>query len=278
MTGVRRRVASTRGRAVSVLAAVATLPVVAGLVVAGAAAPAGAAITTFTLAPAAGPPGTVVHVRGRGCAPGVLGSSRTNFVTVSAPTLDVAFRAPVRSAGTWDGSFTVPASGAGVIARRAQVAAACISTGVASLTTIYAPETFTVTAAPRPAPDPGAPPTTGEPSDRTVVVPGDTTTVISVPPTGDRGSADGIAVQDAAQPGSAEQAVAAPRDPKPRQPRPATLQPAGIDTRSAAAAGGTGLGWLGWTLVLVLLLTASGASGFLWRARHPHVRAEGGMP
>jgi hypothetical protein len=108
------------------------------------------------------------------------------------------------------------------------------------------------------------------------VIPGDTT-VISVPPTGDGGSAEGIAVQGAARHVAGEQAGAAPRDPKTRQPRPATLQPAGIATRSVAAAG-AGLGWLGWTLVLVLLLTASGASGFLWRARHPPVRAEGGTP
>jgi hypothetical protein len=278
MTGIRRRVTPTRRRAVGVLAAVAALLVVAGLVVAGPAEPAGAAITTFTMAPAAGPPGTVVHVRGQGCAPGVLGSPRTNFVTVTATTLDLVFRAPVSSDGTWNGSFTVPPSGAGGIGTSAPVAAACISTGVASLMTIYAPKTFTVTAASPPAPGPGAPPTTGEPSDGTVVIPGDTTTVISVPPTGDGGSAEDIAVQDAAQPGAGTQAGAAPRDPKTRQPQPATLQPAGIDARSAALTGGAGFGWLGWTLVLVLLLAASGASGYVWRTRHPQMGTGGDTP
>jgi hypothetical protein len=272
MTGVRRRVTPTRRRAVGTLAAVATL-----LLVAGPAELAGAAITTFTMTPAAGPPGTVVHVRGRGCAPGVLGSSRANFVTVTATTLDVVFRAPVRADGTWNGSFTVPASGAGVLGSSAPVTAACIATGVASLTTIYTPKSFTVTASAPPTTR-GAPPTTGEPSDGTVVIPGDTTTVISVPPSVDSSPADDIAVQGAARTGASKQDGAGKRAPNAREPEPATLQPAGIDARSAAGAGGAGLGWLGWTLLLVLLLAALGASGYVWRARRTHDAADGGMP
>ena len=49
--------------------AVGVVALVAGLGVVGAAEPAGAAVTTFAMSPAAGPPGTVVHVRGRGARP-----------------------------------------------------------------------------------------------------------------------------------------------------------------------------------------------------------------
>ena len=106
----------------------------------GAAEPAGAAVATFTMSPAAGPPGTVVHVRGRGCAPGVLGSRTANFVTVTATTLDVAFRAPVAADGSWSGAFTVPESGAP--GSSTPVEAACVSSNVLSLTTVYTPKAF----------------------------------------------------------------------------------------------------------------------------------------
>jgi len=62
----------------------AVLAVLAGVAACYAPPPAEAAITTFTVSPAAGPPGTVVHVSGAGCNPGLLGSAETDFVSVSA--------------------------------------------------------------------------------------------------------------------------------------------------------------------------------------------------
>jgi hypothetical protein len=271
MTGFRRGVARYR-RAAGALAAVAALLLVAG----GWAEPAGAAVTTFTMAPAAGPPGTVVHVRGHGCTPGLLGSQGTNFVTVSATTLDVVFRAPVAADGMWSGSFTVPVSGAGVLGSSAPVDAVCVSTGVASLTTLYTPKSFTVTvASPPPTTGPGAPPTTGEPPGGTVVIPGDTTTVVRAPPD-DAGDGGGTNVQDAAL-RHVNQQAAAPRDGKSRRTEAATLRPVGIDARSATSTGGAGLGWLGWTLLLVLLLAALGASAFVWHARRSPDAGDGGV-
>ena len=44
-------------------------------------------MVAFALAPQAGPPGTVVHVSGAGCSPGLLDSSDTDFVSVAAPSL-----------------------------------------------------------------------------------------------------------------------------------------------------------------------------------------------
>src|SRR5262249_26776173 len=118
----RLRVAARPWAASAVVALVAGLASVGAV---GAIEPAGAAVTGFTMSPASGPPGTVVHVRGGGCAPGVLGSRNANFVTVTASTLDVAFRAPVAANGTWVGAFTVP-EGAGT-ASSAPVTAACVS-------------------------------------------------------------------------------------------------------------------------------------------------------
>jgi len=269
MTRIRRRVTRTRRYAVGVVAVVAALSVVAGPVE-----PAGAAVTTFTMAPAAGPPGTVVHVRGRGCAPGVIGSSRSNYVAVTATTLDVAFRAPVKADGSWKGTFAVPASGPGAFGPAAPVTAACISTGVVSLTTIYTPQAFAVTAVSPPST--GGPPTTGKPSDGTVVIPGHTTTVISVPPSSGRGASGGVAAQGDAQPGAGRADGKAKRDATANAPEPATLQPVGIDARSAAGTGGAGLGWLGWMLLLVLLVAALGASGYAWHARRLPAGVEGG--
>ena len=121
---------------------------------------AGAAITSFGVSPAAGPAGTVVHVSGSGCVPGLLSSSSTDFVTVTVPTLNVTLQAPVKSDGSWQGSFPVPASAS---AGSAPVVALCVSGGLESLLTIYIPQVFTVTAG-------SAPPTT-------------TTTVAPPPPT-----------------------------------------------------------------------------------------------
>jgi hypothetical protein len=269
MTGMRRRVRPARRRAVAVLAATTAL-----LAAWCPAEPAGAAITTFTMSPESGPPGTVVQVRGRGCAPGVLGSADANFVAVSVATFGVVVRAPVKADGRWNGAFTVPASGGGALGSPAPVTAACVSTGVASLTTVYTPRSFSVTAVSPPTTRPDVPPSTDEPSDRTVVIPGDTATVISVPPNAgsDGEHADGTVTAQSAP----DERAAVRRDRDERAPAAATLRPAGLDTRSAAGAGG-GLGWLGWSLLLILLLAALSASGYVWRTRHLSEPSPGGM-
>jgi hypothetical protein len=245
--------------------------ILAGMGAIGAAEPAGAAVTTFTMSPGAGPPGTVVHVRGRGCAPGVLGSRTANFVTVTATTLAVAFRVPVHADGSWSGAFTVPE---GATASSAPVDAACVSSNVLSLTTVYTPKAFRVTGSP-PTTRP-EPPTTGEPSPGTVFLPGDPATVIGVPMAADQ--SDGAPLGTSAKVrhrGAGATTSTAPGDAHRRASEPATLEPASVDTRSAAGTD-AGLGWLGWTVVALLLLTVLGASGYLWRARHLRDAMPGG--
>ena len=125
---------------------------------------AGAAVTSFTMSPSSGSSGSVVHVSGAGCAPGLLASPTTDFVSVTAPTLGVALHLPVTSSGAWQGSFTVPSGVLGNLGTlAAPVDAVCTSSGIASLLTIYTPQSFQVTSDAPPtttaAPD-TAPPTT----------------------------------------------------------------------------------------------------------------------
>lgn len=245
-------------------ATIGVVALVAGLGAVGAAEPAGAAVTSFTMSPAAGSPGTVVHVRGSGCAPGVLGSRNANFVTVTATTLDVAFRVPVAANGRWSGVFTVPAGAVG----SAPVTAACVSSNVISLTTLYTPRVFRVTATSvttRPEP-----PTTGDPVPGPVHLPGDPTTTVGVPSAPGNEHPTAAPSRTAAPSGSGSDATTSTKPRAAHVPgaRPATLQPAGVDTRSAAGTG-AGLGWLGWMLVLLLVLATLGASGYFWKARHP---------
>jgi hypothetical protein len=266
MTGTGRRMNRSRRYAVSVAAVIGAV-----LIGCSAVEPAGAAITTFTMAPESGPPGTVVRVRGRGCAPGLLGSADANFVTISVATFGVVLRAPVAADGQWSGSFTVPASGEHSFGSSTPVTAACVSTGVASLTTIYAPQSFAVTAAspPTTAPEvppptaPDAPPTTREP-DRTVVIPDDAATVTSVPSPGGRDGASGV---PAASRSAAGATTTSGRARAERAAEPATLRPAGFGAGSAAGTAGGGLGWLGWSLLLILLLGALAGSGYVWHLR-----------
>jgi hypothetical protein len=204
----------------------------------------------------------------------VLGSDRANFVAVSVATFGVVLRAPVEPDGRWNGSFTVPEGGAGALGSSAPVTASCVSTGIASLTTIYTPRSFSVTAVSPPNTAPDAPPSTGEPSDGTVVIPGDSATVISVP-TSEGGNGEHAGRTDPAQRGADERTAAA-RDRTERAAEPATLRPAGLDTRSAAGTSGAALGWLGWSLLLIVLLAALGAAGYVWRARFLHDTTPGG--
>src|SRR3954447_5620115 len=135
--GVRGRGLRLR-RTVAGIGAVAAVAAIVGWGTAGVA---NAGVTTFTMSPTTGTPGTVVHVSGTGCAPGLLASAGTDFVTVTATTLGPAFRAPVAANGSWQGTFTVPP---GAVGSGAVVTAVCVSSSVQSLLTIYAPQTFTV--------------------------------------------------------------------------------------------------------------------------------------
>ncbi len=91
--------------------------------------PAGAAPQPFSLSPASGPPGTLVTVHGRACAPGPVASATADFVRVSAKTLPVAFDIPVARDGSWSDRFTVPANARN---SRGPVTAACYRDGARS--------------------------------------------------------------------------------------------------------------------------------------------------
>jgi hypothetical protein len=248
-----------------------------------------AAITAFALSPHAGPPGTVVHVSGAGCNPGLLGSSQTDFVSVNAPTLRVVLRAPVSANGSWSGSFTVPADGGS--GSSAAVAAVCVSSGLQSLTTIYSPQTFTVTAPPatttpgtsttRPGTGgttPGSTPTPG------TLRPDHPSTVVADPSAGPHVTGDtaGTRVTSPGDTGSPAGSHA-----------PSTTGPASGKTKHSASAGAatlqqadlgsyvgsgdeSGLGWLSGLLLLALLIAAIGAPSMIWRARRARKAATDG--
>jgi len=238
-----------------------------------------AAVTAFTLSPHAGPPGTVVHVSGAGCNPGLLGSPQTDFVSVTAPTLRVSVRVPVSANGSWSGAFTVPADGGS--GSSATVTAVCVSGGFASLTTIYSPQTFTVTAPPatttpgtsttRPGSRGTTPGTTRPGHPGTVFVPDYPSTVVGMPSgnphvtpdtagtgPGDTGShAESHATSTTRAPGKTKDAASG---------GPAALQQ--VDLGSYVGSGyDSGLGWLGGLLLLSLLIAAIGAALMIWRAR-----------
>ena len=151
-----------------------------------------AGITTFTMSPRSGPPGTLVHVSGSGCAPGLLSSPSTDFVTVAASALDLAFQAPVASNGSWQGSFTVPAD---PLSLPSVVVALCTSAGLPSLFTIYSPMTFTVSLPIVPPTVPVPPTTLPVPRSplpvtlpATTIAPGPTTTSSAPQPNGGSGA------------------------------------------------------------------------------------------
>jgi len=238
-----------------------------------------AAVTAFTLSPHAGPPGTVVHVSGAGCNPGLLGSPQTDYVSVTAPTLRVSFRVPVSANGSWSGSFTVPADGGS--GSSATVTAVCVSGGFASLTTIYSPQTFTVTAPPatttpgtsttRPG-SRGTTPGTNRPGHPgTVFVPDYPSTVVGVP-SGNRHVTPGTAGTGPGDTGSpagthATSTTGAPGKTKqPASGGPASLQEANLATLMPARNDGS-LGWLAALMLLALVVAAAGASLSIWRAR-----------
>jgi hypothetical protein len=149
--------------------------------------PAHALLESFSVTPTSGGAGTEVTVSGTGCSPGVTNTS-SDYVMVTATNPVVSLKLSVTNAGAWSGSFTVPS---GALPVGAAIDAACFTNGLASVVTTYAPQTFTVTAAPAPttttpttagatpattvprtvSPGPGTPPSDGG-SSRTTL-PGD---------------------------------------------------------------------------------------------------------
>jgi hypothetical protein len=131
----------------------------AALVVATAG-PASAAFAPVHTAPSSGPPGTTFTVSGSGCGPGLTLSS-ADFASVSSSTLRLALHVPVDHTGSWHTTFHVPKGSLPVLAL---VTAACFTNGLPSLTTIYTPATFVVTATPSPTSPPPPPPPTSPPT------------------------------------------------------------------------------------------------------------------
>jgi hypothetical protein len=239
-----------------------------------------------------------VHVSGVGCTPGLVPSSSTNAVIVTATRLDIAFQVPVTPNGSWQGAFTVPPNvlvGSGGLP--AAVSAVCVSSGWQALSTIYAPQTFTVTAqTPVTAPTGG---TTAPPGGTTPTTlpktPGDgqtyPTTLTTTPhggqsssvpspdprdpvgsvPVGVRGDGAGGVSGNATAAGSWSRRGAGGvlADRHAARARSATLQPAdlGASLASDPSTGPGGLGWLGWLLVVVLLAGLAGTPALLWRSR-----------
>lgn len=148
--GVRR----PRSRSVARAAIGAAVAAAAVLLTAG---PANAAVGPVHVAPSSGPPGTTFTVSGSGCGPGLFVSA-SDYASVST-SLALNVHAPVNSAGSWSTTFRVPN---GTLAVPKLIAATCFTDGLPSLTTIYTPGTFVVTAAPTPttAPPPPTTPTT----------------------------------------------------------------------------------------------------------------------
>ena len=265
---------------------------------------AAAAVTNFTMTPDSGPPGTVVHVSGTGCTPGLLASIGTDFVTLTATTLNLATRAPVAANGSWQASFTVPASAAGVMPT--PVDAVCVSSGIQSLLTIYTPQVFSVTAATTTTggtnPAQGgttnsAPPATNgggaggttptspeNPSHPKPTHPKPTTSpgsTVAAPgggngggaggaPPGDIGSVTiGTATSVAARNQAVHQGAPAASAGKQRTVAvaAATLQPADLGAALTPTTDGGGLGWLAWLLLIALALAVVGVPAWLWRSR-----------
>jgi hypothetical protein len=240
----------------------------------------------YDLTPASGPPGTVVSVHGRDCAPGLTVNAQ-DYVLITATTLlPAAVRIPVAADGSWTGTFKVPANAAQL---SAAVAAACFTDGLPSLLTTYAPRVFTVTAPPPPPNTaPSVPPiTTGRgvggagPPGTTGGATAGSTTPATAPPNAGSGtpspttsgtggpSASGTDPGTTTPTGGADAAAAAAEplldDALSREARSAGLQtPALARTPNRA---GAGLAWLNWILLAVLAGSIAGLGAWLRRTR-----------
>jgi hypothetical protein len=237
------------------------------------------AISTFDLSPTSGPPGTIVNFSGTACSPGLTRSATSDYVAITAPAFQISMQAPVTDNGSWHGSFTVPADAPTGLP--SLVLAHCFSDGWPSITTIYAAQTFTVTAPPpatttstTPTTKPNGsggttPPTTGEEpgpdggGGSTVPVVG------GFPPDDSGGSRGGSATT---RPGAIK-ADARRATHSARAARAADLSVPGLPAAHVTSAGG--LGWLAWLLVLVLVVSAVGAPFWLRRSRRSQADAIG---
>jgi hypothetical protein len=253
-----------------------------------------AAITGFALSPTSGPPGTVVSVSGTGCSPGLTVSGASDYVTVTAPTLQISTtRIATAANGSWHGSFTVPAGAKG-LGLGSLVAAVCTSNALPSLTTLYTPQTFTVTAPPAvttpttpttpttkphgpgtttPPTNGGNPPVRGGPTS-TVPVPGGVPDGSGANPGsggGNGGSKSGNGGSGSARPGPTHIDVQRAAEASARAADLSTPELPAADT-----AGAGGLGWLAWLLLLALVVAAVGTPFWLRRSREPEAAADAG--
>lgn len=255
---------------------------------------AGAAVQTFSMSPTSGPPGTSVHVSGTGCAPGILLASSNDFVEVSSTTGPTSSRFAVKTDGSWNGSFVVPANAP---AAPAPVTASCISDGLQSLLTIYRPAVFTVTAGTSTTvattpPTTGATPTTQPRAGSTVPGAGSPG---GAPPTAGPGGPGSSPADPVSTPGDGTTAVfdgngsgsshrgggssigAAPTTSGTVSTARAhggtnVARAADLNAPSLAASGdkrSAGLGWLVWLLlVLALIALVAFAAWIYWTRRH----------
>jgi hypothetical protein len=274
------------------LPALAALFVTAGWLAAGSA---GAAITSFSLSPTSGPPGTVVNVSGADCKPGLTTSASNDYVAVAAPSMNVSLRVPVAPNGSWQGSFTVPAdaSSAPSSSSANPVVALCVSDTLPSLTTVYMPQTFAVTAPPTTTPTTTTAPGSTKPTTPTTKPhePGSTTppTEGGNPKPGRDGGATSTVPFVGAFPPGPSGGGAGPNPAGPNRRGATTAGPSSTQTeitraalaaRAARAAdlsvpelpaahvnGAGGLGWLSWLLLLALVVAAFAAPLWLRRSR-----------
>ena len=267
------------------LPGLAALLVAAGWLAAGSAGAAG--ITSFTMSPGSGPPGTVVTVSGVGCS-STLSVPSNDYVALEAPTFRISTRLPVAPNGSWHGSFTVPSnasSGSGNL-----VAPLCVA-GLSLFTTVYTPQTFTVTAPPTTTTPTTTTPGSTNPSTTTTKPPGpgggttppmeggnpkpdggggSTSTVPFVGgfPSGTSGGGAGAGPNrvgaTTAGPSSTETDVTRAA----RTARAARAADLSVPEFPTAHVSGTGgLGWLSWLLLVALVVAAFAAPLWLRRSR-----------
>jgi hypothetical protein len=238
--------------------------------------PAGAAIGPVHVSPSSGPPGTTFTVSGSGCGPGLFVSG-SDYVSVSSTGLPLNVHAAVNRAGAWSTTFHIP-NGAPPVP--ALIAAGCFTDGLPSLTTIYTPATFLVTALPTPTTAPPPPPTGPTTSGSTGTTATTKGTTASSEPRGTgggtatasgsasgsgagksgraRGSGPGSDVGRAGSAGSSANSRAGPRS-----GAVAGLRSPELTSESDGVSSGISPWW--WTLLG--LLVAGGIGAWLWLRR-----------
>jgi hypothetical protein len=161
---------------------------------------------------------------------------------------------------------------------------------VASLTTIYQPRSFTVTASTsttRPGTSTTRPKSGGSSTPTTHTTPGSTPSSVTVPPGRGTPTTPSDHAADTTIPGGG---TAAPRSGRSHSTR-ATTGATNHGGRAASASldeadlgslapskGGDGLGWFAGLLVLALLIAVPGAVFSIWRARREREAADAERP